>query len=33
MGEGRLRGDFPNTGLSQEKILAAALGKQDQVAA
>ena len=27
MGEGRLRGDFPNTGLSQEKILAAALGK------
>ena len=33
MGEGRLRGDFLNTGLSQEKILAAALGKQDQVAA
>ena len=33
MGEGRLRGDFPNTGLSQEKILAAALGKQDQIAA
>ena len=33
MGEGRLRGDFPNTGLSQEKILAAALGKQEQVAA
>ncbi|MDK9697948.1 MAG: xylose ABC transporter ATP-binding protein [Siculibacillus sp.] len=33
MGEGRLRGDFPNTGLTQEKILAAALGKQEQVAA
>jgi len=33
MGEGKLRGDFPNTGLSQEKILAAALGKQDKIAA
>ena len=33
MGEGKLRGDFPNTGLSQEKILAAALGKQEKVAA
>ncbi len=33
MGEGRLRGDFPNTGLSQEKILAAALGKQEKAAA
>jgi len=33
MGEGRLRGDFPNTGLSQEKILTAALGKQDKAAA
>ncbi len=26
MGEGRLRGDFPNESLSQEKILAAAIG-------
>ncbi|NLH83378.1 MAG: xylose ABC transporter ATP-binding protein [Phyllobacteriaceae bacterium] len=33
MGEGKLRGDFPNTGLSQEKILTAALGKQDKIAA
>jgi D-xylose transport system ATP-binding protein len=33
MGEGRLRGDFPNTGLSQEQILAAALGKQARDAA
>ncbi len=33
MGEGRLRGDFPNTGLSQEKILAAALGKSEKAAA
>jgi D-xylose transport system ATP-binding protein len=33
MGEGKLRGDFPNTGLSQEKILAAALGKSDKMAA
>lgn len=33
MGEGHLRGDFPNTGLSQEQILAAALGKQARDAA
>jgi D-xylose transport system ATP-binding protein len=33
MGEGELRGDFPNSGLSQEKILAAALGKTDKAAA
>ena len=33
MGEGKLRGDFPNTGLSQEKILAAALGKAEKAAA
>ena len=33
MGEGRLRGDFPNSGLSQEKILAAALGKPEKSAA
>ncbi|MTJ82022.1 MAG: xylose ABC transporter ATP-binding protein [Telmatospirillum sp.] len=29
IGEGLLRGNFPNQALSQEKILAAALGKQD----
>jgi D-xylose transport system ATP-binding protein len=33
MGEGHLRGDFPNTGLSQEQILTAALGKQEKAAA
>ncbi len=33
MGEGQLRGDFPNEGLTQEKILTAALGKQTQTAA
>jgi D-xylose transport system ATP-binding protein len=25
MGEGRLRGDFPNQGLTQEQVLAAAI--------
>ncbi len=33
MGEGKLRGDFPNAALSQEKILAAALGNPATAAA
>ncbi|TBW40791.1 xylose ABC transporter ATP-binding protein [Siculibacillus lacustris] len=33
MGEGHLRGDFPNNGLSQEQILTAAIGKADKAAA
>ncbi len=33
MGEGRLRGDFVNQGLSQEKVMAAALGKTEALAA
>jgi D-xylose transport system ATP-binding protein len=33
MGEGRIKGDFPNERLSQEKILAAALGRPTTAAA
>jgi D-xylose transport system ATP-binding protein len=33
IGEGKLRGDFPNAGLSQEKVLAAAIGAVEDVAA
>jgi D-xylose transport system ATP-binding protein len=33
LGEGNLRGNFPNQALSQEKILAAALGKHDALGA
>ena len=31
MGEGRLRGDFENKGLTQETVLAAALGQSDRM--
>ena len=33
MGEGRLRGDFVNEGLTQEKVMTAALGKNEALAA
>jgi D-xylose transport system ATP-binding protein len=33
MGEGKLRGNFPNESLSQEKIMTAALGKPVTAAA
>jgi len=33
IGEGRLRGDFPNENLTQEKVLAAAIGKPTSNAA
>ncbi|MDR3495696.1 MAG: xylose ABC transporter ATP-binding protein [Ancalomicrobiaceae bacterium] len=33
IGEGQLRGDFVNVGLSQEKVLAAAIGKPETAAA
>jgi len=33
IGEGKLRGDFPNVDLSQEKVLAAAIGAVENVAA
>jgi D-xylose transport system ATP-binding protein len=29
MGEGKLRGDFVNQGLTQEQVLTAALGQSD----
>jgi D-xylose transport system ATP-binding protein len=33
IGEGKLRGNFPNVDLSQEKVLAAAIGAVEDVAA
>jgi D-xylose transport system ATP-binding protein len=33
IGEGKLRGNFPNVDLSQEKVLAAAIGAEEDAAA